>query len=222
MCALPARPEERGDQKKTGLSVLVAVASTWLLISCTHSEIPGLRPLGPDGSNDKYVHDFSNFVFPKQIGRFLRLSLHNLDPIGREVSVIYNSDSGIMLTVYVYPTRQLSLETGKDPLEDHFQGVKGVALRNSPGAKLLSEGPSRVMQNGKSFTGRRVVMALEDFREKAIRSRQRPKGISELLIFRLGEHFIKYRIAYSDAIRGKAENEIKDFMSALRWPSEES
>ncbi|MGH7148355.1 MAG: hypothetical protein ACREIJ_10725 [Nitrospiraceae bacterium] len=148
--------------------------------------------------------------------------MHNLDPLGQEVSVIYNSDSGIMLTVYVYPTRRSSLDTEKDPLEYHFQGLKGTALRNSPGAQLTADGPSRVTQNGKSYTGRRAVMTLEDFRAKATRSRKRPKGISELHVFRLGEHFIKYRMAYSDAVRSKAEKEIKDFMSALKWPAEAS
>lgn len=209
MCAVSARP-----------SVLPVVFGTCLLISCVYSEIPGLRPLGPAGLDEKYVHDYSNFVFPNRIGHFIRVSLHNLDPLGQEVSVIYNSDRGIMLTVYVYPTRQLSLDTEKDPLEYHFQGVKDMALRNSPGAKLVSEGSARVIQNGKSYTGRRMVMSLEDFRAKTTRSGKRPKGISELLIFRLGDHFIKYRIAYSDAIRSKAENEIKNFITALKWPSE--
>ena len=232
MCAVWTRPEDHGGQEIAGwissfsvvrgLGSRLAVLSTWALISCTHSEISGFRPLGPAGSDDKYVHEFSNFVFPKQIGNFIRVSLQNLDPYGREVSVIYNSDSGIMLTVYVYPTTQLSLETEKDPLEEHFRGVKGVALRNSPGAKLVSEGSARLVQNGKSYSGKMAVMTMEDFRAKAKPSRKRPKGISELRVFRLGEHFIRYRMAYTEAIRGKAEKEIKDFMSALKWPAEES
>ena len=205
-----------------GLGARLAVLSTWALISCTHSEISGFRPLGPAESDDKYVHEFSNFVFPKQIGHFLRLNMHNNDRDGRDISVEYNSDTGIVLTVQVYPARRSSLETGKDPLEEHFQGTKGTALRNSPGAQLISEGPARLVQNGKSYSGKMAVMTMEDFRAKAKPSRKRPKGISELRVFRLGEHFIRYRIAYTEAIRGKAEKEIKDFMSALKWPAEES
>jgi hypothetical protein len=205
-----------------GCSVLVTALSTCLFISCIYSEIPGLRPLGPEGSDESYVHEFSNFVFPKQLGHFIRLNMHNNDRDGRDISVEYNSDTGIMLTVQVYPARRSSLETGKDPLEEHFQGTKGTALRNSPDAQLISEGPARVMQNGKSYSGRMAVMTLEDFRGRAKPSRKRPKGISELRVFRLGEHFIRYRMAYSEAVRGKAEKEIKDFMSALKWPSEAS
>ena len=205
-----------------GLSVLVTAVSACLFISCIHSQIPGMRPLEAGGSDDRYVHEFSNFVFPKQIGHFLRLNMHNNDRDGRDISVEYNSDTGIVLTVQVYPARRSSLETGKDPLEEHFQGTKGTALRNSPGAQLISEGPARLVQNGKSYSGKMAVMTMEDFRAKAKPSRKRPKGISELRVFRLGEHFIRYRMAYTEAIRGKAEKEIKDFMSALKWPAEES
>lgn len=202
------------------LRVLLIAMSTCVFTSCSYSEIPGLRLLGPAGPDEKYVHDYSGFVFPNRIGHFVRVSMHNLDPIGGEISVVYNSDSGIMLTVYVYPTWRASVGTEKDPLEDHFQGLKDMALRNSPGAQLTADGPSRVTQNEKSYSGRKAVMTLEDFRAKATRSRKRPKGISELHVFRLGEYFIKYRIAYSEAIRSKAEKEIKDFMGALKWPSE--
>lgn len=219
MCALPARGILFFSVMR-GLSVSLAILSTWALISCIYSEIPGFRPLEPGRSDGKYLHQYSDFVFPTKIGHFLRVSMNNLDPHGVEVSVVYNSDSGILLTVYVYPTRRYSYDTGRDPLEEHFRGVRDMAVRNSPDARLISDGPSRVKQNGKSYTGRRAVMSLEDFRAKATRSRKRPKGISELIIFRLGDFFIKYRITYSEAIEIKAEREINDFMSALRWPAE--
>lgn len=202
-------------------NVLLTVLSACLLLSCVHSDIPGLRPLEPVGSDEKYIHDYSNFVFPKQIGHFLRLNMHNNDRDGHDISVEYNSDTGIMLTVQVYPAWRSSLETRKDPLEEHFQGVKGTVLRNSPDARLISEGPAHVMQNGKSYSGKMALMTLEDFRAKAKASRKRPKGISDLRLFRLGEHFIRYRMAYSEAIRGKAEKEIKDFISNLKWPPED-
>jgi len=148
--------------------------------------------------------------------------MHNNDRHGRDVSVEYNSDTGIMLTVQVYPAWRSTLEVRKDPLEEHFQGVMGTVLRNSPDAQLISEGPARVTQNGKSYSGKMAVMTMEDFRAKSKPSRKRPKGISDLRLFRLGEYFIKYRMAYSEAIRGKAEKEIKGFMISLKWPSEES
>jgi hypothetical protein len=231
MCALSTRPKDHGDQKQAGMissfsftrgfCILVAAVSTCLLISCIYLEVPGLRPLGPEGSDESYVHEFSNFVFPKKVGHFLRLNMQNNDRHGSDVSVEYNSDTGIMLTVQVYPARRSSLETGKDPLEAHFQGVKGTVLRNSPDAQLISEGPARVTQKGKSYSGKMAVMTMEDFRARAKPSRKRPKGISELRVFRLGEHFIKYRMTYSEAIRGNAEKEIRDFMIRLKWPSEE-
>lgn len=231
MGALSTRPEDHGDQKQAGMisffsftrgfRVLVAAVSTCLLISCIYSEIPGLRPLGPEGSDESYVHEFSNFVFPKKVGHFLRLDMHNNDRHGRDVSVEYNSDTGIILTVQVYPAWRSTLEVRKDPLEEHFQGVMGTVLRNSPDAQLISEGPARVTQNGKSYSGKMAVMTMQDFRAKSKPSRKRPKGISDLRLFRLGEYFIKYRMAYSEAIRGKAEKEIKGFMISLKWPSEE-
>src|SRR2546425_1105256 len=101
-------------------------------------------------------------------------------------------------------------------------GAVGTVLRNSPDAQLISEGPARVTQNGKSYSGKMAVMTMQDFRAKSKPSRKRPKGISDLRLFRLGEYFIKYRMAYSEAIRGKAEKEIKGFMISLKWPSEES
>src|SRR2546428_6349075 len=231
MGALSTRPEDHGDQKQAGMisffsftrgfRVLVAAVSTCLLVSCIYSEIPGLRPLGPEGSDESYVHEFSNFVFPKKVGHFLRLNMHNNDRHGRDVSVEYNSDTGIMLTVQVYPAWRSTLEVRKDPLEEHFQGVMGTVLRNSPDAQLISEGPARVTQNGKSYSGKMAVMTMEDFRAKSKPSRKRPKGISDFRFFRLGVDFTKYRIGYRLALRRQVEEEMKGFIARLKWPSEE-
>src|SRR5207247_6853489 len=108
-----------------------------------------------------------------------------------------------------------------DAMGEHVEVVMSTVLRNSADAQLLSEGPPRVKQIGKSYSGKMAVMTMQEFRAKSKPSRKRPKGISDLRLFRLGEYFIKYRMAYTEAIRGKAEKEIKGFMISLKWPSEE-
>src|SRR5438046_9283010 len=114
MGALSTRPEDHGDQKQAGMisffsftrgfRVLVAAVSTCLLISCIYSEVPGLRLLGPEGSDESYVHEFSNFVFAKKVGHVLRLDMLNNDRHGRADGVGYNSATGLMLHVHVYPS----------------------------------------------------------------------------------------------------------------------
>src|SRR5438093_13770548 len=113
MGALSTRPEDHGDQKQAGMisffsftrgfRVLVAAVSTCLLISCIYSEIPGLRPLGPAGSDESYVHEFSNFVVPDTVGQLQRWDLNIIVPLGRYFTVDHASDTGIRLPIQQHP-----------------------------------------------------------------------------------------------------------------------
>ncbi len=177
-----------------------------------------------------YVHSYSKFSFPKQIGQFQFIGTHKFDPSGKDISVGYNSPTPVAATVYVYPAPQnVSLTPGtplpnvSDALLDReFQLHKLAIAKSHPDARLLREGPWEIVQGKNHFQGKKAVYSMT-YRFGVTDQ----KCLSELYLFLIepgstflvnDRQYLEYRITYPAAVQIRATSEISSFLSSLTWP----
>ena len=178
-----------------------------------------------------YVHSYSKFSFPKQIGKFQFIGTHKFDPSGKDISVGYNSPTPVTATVYVYPAaKNVSLlpaprlQNVSDALIDHeFQLHKLAILKSHPDARLISEGSCEIVQGNHHFKGKKAVYSM--VYRFGISNQD---CLSELYLFLIepgvmflvnDRQYLEYRITYPSAVRVQATNEIASFLSKLTWPT---
>jgi hypothetical protein len=171
---------------------------------------PGSKQPTP---TDTYIHAPSRFSFPPRVGIFAREVVKQYDREGMDVSVSYNMDPTVAMTVYVYPIPQ----GGPDGnLDGHFENCKREVLSRHQRAELVSEAALTVAPGGQRRPGKHATFTFtERFarREQAVRS--------ELYLFAFGTWFIKYRVTYPVGQQAKAEPIIKTFIEELSWPEED-
>jgi hypothetical protein len=161
-------------------------------------------------SSETYTNAVWHFEFPTGVGDFIRQSRVDLfNAEGSDIGVGYNSLSGIIATVFVYPLNR----PPNDTLEGHFQTVQREVLIAHPDAERIAQSKAQINCGGKTHEGLFAAFAMP------ARVNGKPATArSELYLFTNGNAFVFYRFTYPKDLRPKAEPAIKQFMDELAWP----
>ena len=179
-----------------------------------------------------FVHEFSHFSFPTNVGIAVRVSLDKYDKEGRDVSAGYNLSSRQMaVTVFVYPAPKNFAPLPQERIESvseaivkrHFEQVKQDVQRKHSNAQISSEVAFDLKQEKMTRKGQRAVFSFED-RFAGLRQPVQ----SELYLFMLEpdtmflideRFFVKFRVTYPAAEKESAEKEFQNFLKSLSWPT---
>lgn len=188
-----------------GCNALAVLAAAGILTACTTTAAPPpAQPFLAGAAPGELVHKDSGFAFPSRIGSFLRVTGHQYDAQGRDISVGYNGDIPVVVTVYVYPAGQQTLEA--DLVEQ-----SALVLGAHPGAKVTGRGTVPVTPAG--VDAKSVAFAFSaDFYGK-----NQPLH-SELVLARHGETFVKYRITYPESLADLGAEDSGKFLAHFAWP----
>lgn len=169
-----------------------------------------------------YLHRSANAVFPERVGEFRRLSLHEYDENGRDVSASYDMatpEGRLVITVYIYPAplitgrgeaRQLAMVTLCD---QHFDGVHQIIANNNGNARPIDQGRGLALSDFPVELTHRYTYRFRarfDEREQEVRSE------AHLYCYVGGDWLVKYRATAPVAVDGQAE--IADFIRRGPWP----
>jgi hypothetical protein len=228
---VPKLPDDPNCCKRMRLLQLKSIGVALLFLEAVMFQRPALtaEPIKNQGA---FVHEYSHFSFPTNVGAAERVSLDKYDKEGRDVSAGYNLRSPMMtVTVYVYPApknfallpqKQIGSVT-EAVVKRHFEQVKGDVQRRHSDAQVLSEGAFELTQEQKTRKGRRVMFTFED-RFAGLKQ----SLYSELYLFVLEpdtmllineRFFVKFRVTYPAAEKESAEKELQKFLKALIWPT---
>ena len=116
-----------------------------------------------------------------------------------------------------------SSDVSQTLLGKHFQECKQEILRSHPDARLLSEGPFKLIQGDNQFEGKKATFSMsykfgslsQDSTSELVEFLIEP-GVKFLVTNR---QFVKYRATYPTAKRAQAEPELAAFMTSLVWPT---
>lgn len=205
-----------------------SVNSIWITLLATATIAFAAEPIESKGV---YVHSFSHFSFPTNVGSFDRVALNKYDKEGRDISAGYNlRERPLSITVYVYPAPKnvaASPQNHSAGVTDalvrrHFEQVKNDIERRRSDAKVLSETTFELPQENNKRRGRRAVFTyLEPF------AGLKQDVQSELYLFLLepdtmflidDRFFVKIRATYPASERMSAEKEVQIFLKSLAWP----
>jgi len=192
---------------------------------------PARRDSVAQSTSSTFVHSFTKFSFPESVGMFHRVNVQKYDQQGRDVGVGYNSPAPIAATVFVYPgPKNLALlpspkleNVSEALLDTHFQTCKQEVRRHNPDARVISEGPCKIVQGRRQFEGKKAVFSTSY--KFGFMSQD---SVSELYVFLIepsvmflvnDREFVKYRVTYPVAKKAQAESEVAAFMSDLAWPT---
>ena len=177
------------------------------------------REIEADGP---YLHRSANAVFPEKVGAFRRLSLHEYDENGRDVSASYDMatpEGRLVVTVYIYPAPALSGRgdakqvAGATMCEQHFAGVHQVIANNNGNARPIDQGRGLAVSDVPVELSHRYTYRFRarfDEREQEVRSE------AHLYCYVGGDWLVKYRATAPAAVDGQAE--IADFIRRGPWP----
>ena len=181
------------------------------------------REIETDGP---YFHRPAKAVFPVKVGQFRRLSLHEYDEGGRDVSASYDlhtPQGRIVVTAYIYPApaisgrgeaKQLSMVTMCD---QHFAGVHQIIANNNGNARPIDQGRGLAVSDFPVELTHRYTYRFRarfDDREQEVRSE------AHLYCYVGGDWLVKYRVTAPVAVDGQAD--IADFIRRGPWPGRES
>jgi hypothetical protein len=162
---------------------------------------------GASAADDVFVHSFTNFAFPPQVGAFSRGAITPYNSEGSDVGVDYTNDPNTCkLSVYVYPAK-----TG---LPEHFKKCEADVLEVHPAAKLIEEKPVHLSKGGVGYDG---LYASYGFHDKFVGHREQDL-LSRVVLFQRGDYFVLFRISYARTYPIATEKQIDDFMDKLEWP----
>ena len=181
-------------------SCLPALVGTILFTGCVS---PG-EPFRAGSQPGEIVHQDSSFSFPARIGSFARVSGRQYDPKGRDISVGYNGDIPVVVTVYVYPRSGRTLEAD-------LVRQSAEVLAAYPGSELL--GTRSVVVSPQGIAARAVSFGfLANFRG------EQQQMYSELVLAQSGSRFVKYRITYPVSLTDLAAEDSSKFLQHFAWP----
>jgi hypothetical protein len=159
------------------------------------------------GSNN-LVARTSGFAFPPKVGDFTRIGPIQYDSAGQDVSVKYEAGKLVILDVYDYPARDLTLAGETRTRENEIKA-------SHPDARLISEQPITIRPRGESQRGVKAVFTFaQNFRSDISGPYK-----SQFLLFKLKNRFIAYRATYPSGHAVRAEAIINDFVNRLAWPA---
>jgi len=144
----------------------------------------------------------SRTLFPSRVGLFTRHGRVELDDWG-DPWADYWAGSLAFANVFYYRTRGHTLER-------EYSGCKDAVKIASSNARLLSD--SAFSRSG--CRGRRAIFAIQ----KGGLARSGPTK-SQLIIFAIGDRFLKFRISYPIDHAERAEKEIDIFLLSYPWPA---
>src|SRR5690606_20722199 len=85
---LAYRRRDEGGSMDFRCNALVVLAATAFLGGCTTNKVlPPVQPFQAGANPGELVHKDSGFAFPSRIGSFLRVTGHQYDAQGRDISV---------------------------------------------------------------------------------------------------------------------------------------
>lgn len=168
----------------------------------------------PDGntatataSGNAYIHGYTGFTFPLNVGPFKRVQVTPFNANASDVGIDYNNDP---LTAHV----SVNIYPAKGPLQAHYQQCRDQVAQVHPDAKLVEEKPVTLNKAGATYNG---YSALFTFQGKFAADTAQ-ELLSKLLVFRYGDYFVTYRVSYTGDNRAANEKLIDDFIQNLDWP----
>ncbi len=151
------------------------------------------------------VHVPSGFSFPAHIGAFERGQVIQYTQEGDDVSVGYDeAQSGIVATLYVYPTHGRSLA-------EEFSGRQQEVNGSYTKVELISTGKAQVTPKHQPAMLATYLLVAE------IKGQPR-KLRSELLVAQAGKWFVEYRISYPAENQAAAQPRVNQLKQAFAWP----
>ncbi len=151
------------------------------------------------------VHAASGFSFPARIGAFERGQVIQYTQEGDDVSVGYDeAQSGIVATLYVYPTRGRSLG-------EEFSGRQREVNGSYPTVDLVSTGKAQVTPRHQPAM-QAIYLLVAELGGKPRKLR------SELLVAQAGKWFVEYRISYPAENQAAAQPKVNQLKQAFAWP----
>jgi hypothetical protein len=180
---------------------------------------PAWQPIGAEGA---FVHTFSRFIFPTNVGGAFRVNLDKYDEDGLDVSAGYNlSTMPMKVTVYVYPAMEKG--TADAVLSNHFERVKADVKAVHPAANTLSADRFDLTPGNRSQPGWRAVFNYEEEDGGVEQPVQ-----SELYLFLfepdaslpgdVHRFYVMYRMTYPKAEKDSGEKEVQHFLKDFAWP----
>lgn len=141
-------------------------------------------------------------LFPSRVGLFTRHGRVELDDWGDPLAG-YWAGSLVFANVYYYRTRGHTFER-------EYSECKDAVKIASSNARLISD--SAFSRSGRR--GRRAIFVI-----KKGGLAQWGSAKSQLIIFAIGDRFLKFRITYSTDHAERAEKEIDTFLRSYPWPA---
>jgi len=141
-------------------------------------------------------------LFPRSVGLFTRHGPVSADESGDPLAD-YWAGSLVFANVFYYRTRGHALER-------EYSECKDAVKVGSPNARLISDSPFLLSDH----RGRRAIFTIQ---KGGLAMREPSK--SQLIIFLVGDRFLKFRITYPLAHSDRAEEEIDRFLRSYPWPS---
>ncbi len=188
--------------------VLVAL----LLTGCPTLIKPAGEPRSIHASGS-YTHAASGFTFPESVNRFRRVSIHVHDA-SEQAIVGYNvetTDARIALTLYVLPARRDPSGVVRD-LPTQFELECGNVVQQHAGAVAGERWTPPRTANGEQTPGH---AAMFHFSDSFAQEQQQLESL--LYLFEFDGWHVKYRITYPYALRSRAAEEARGFVSSFRW-----
>ena len=177
------------------------------------------REIEADGP---YLHRPANAVFPERVGEFKRLSLHEYDESGRDVSASYDmttSGGRLVVTVYIYPAPQMSGDgdAGKaariTACDQHFAGVHQIIADNNGNARPIDQGRALAVADVPAELSHRYTYR---FRARFDDGEQEVRSEAHLYCYVGGNWLVKYRATAPVAVEG--QEAIAEFIRRGPWP----
>lgn len=159
----------------------------------------------PKNANGPLVHRYSQFSFPARFGRFHRVMPLQYDAAGRDVSVGYNLDfPPIVVTVYVYPAEQTTLEQELARRQEEITGMHANARLVARGTTTVSNRKVRALSAEYTYT-EKFAGAVQPLR-------------STLFVARRGQYFMEFRISHAADSTPVAGRLARQLVQDFAWP----
>jgi hypothetical protein len=165
----------------------------------------------PRRDNSDFVAQKSGFVFPEKVAEFTRGPIKTYEKHGSDVSIAYFTPSQITVSVYVYSRGPATEESRQRELEKSTSGV----LQLGPGAEIAGSETYPLVRGESTVNGTLVTF---DFPSGFPGHDEAAKSI--LLLFSIGDFYLKFRCTYQARDHETAWPRLKEFVERLKWPEE--
>ena len=153
-------------------------------------------------------HPTTGFVFPAAVGTFRRTEIINYNSSGTDKSGGYQGPAGV-ITAYVYPARA----PHSPSLPTHFAQCEREIRDHWSSVKVLSKGSTTITRDGQIYPG---MQASFSARHRAANRQM----ASWLVVFRRGDHYVKFRYSTPTALAGQGPAVLRTFLAQFPWPRE--